>query len=70
MPVYVFALLNLLLAMLVVGGIAGLLLWSVATQHRDHGCHEVRLPRPRRISPRRALVTTELEGPAQEVVLG
>ena len=45
MPVYVYALVNAALAILVVGGIVALELWGIATQHRDPGCAEVRLPR-------------------------
>jgi len=68
MPVYVFALMNLALAALVVGGIVGLLAWSVATQHRDPGCGEIRLSR-RRLTLRRRRLARELERPAQKPVL-
>jgi hypothetical protein len=68
MSVFVFALVNAALALLVVGAVVGLLLWSVLTQHRDHGCHEVRLAR-RRLALRRKRLAPELERPAQELVL-
>lgn len=42
---YVFG--NLVLAALVVGGIVGLLVWAVLTQHHDHKCEDVRLTRRR-----------------------
>jgi len=47
MPVYVYVIVNAVLALLVVGGIAGLQLWSILTQHRDSGCEDVRLRLPR-----------------------
>jgi hypothetical protein len=68
MPVYVFAIINAVLAVLVVGTIAGFLAWSIATQHRHHGCEDIRLARRRRTSRRRS--ARELERPAQEIVLG
>ncbi len=67
MSLYVISLINAGLATLVLGAIVGLLHWSVVTQHRDHGCGEVRLARRR---PARRRLARELERPAQEVVLG
>lgn len=48
MPVYVYALINAILVLLVGGAVIGLQLWSILTQHRDPGCENVRL-RLRRI---------------------
>jgi hypothetical protein len=69
MSLYVIALINAVLATLVLGGIVGLMHWSVLTQHRDHGCGEVRLLR-RRLATRGQRLVRELERPTQEVVLG
>jgi hypothetical protein len=68
MPVFVFAFINLVFAALVVGGIVGLLSWSVATQHRDPGCGEIRLAR-RRLFSRRRRLARQLERPVKELVL-
>jgi hypothetical protein len=69
MSVFVFALVNAALAAVVVGGIVGMMLWSVVTQHRDHGCQQVRLMR-RRSSLSRKPLAGPIERPAQELVLG
>jgi hypothetical protein len=50
---------NLVLAALVVGGIVGLLVWAVLTQHHDHKCEDVRLRR--RITARPAPRHTSAE---------
>lgn len=72
MPVYIYALMNALLALAVIGAVAGLLVWSILTQHRDVGCASVRLRRRRqRIAVSLpALPGVEPERPAQEIVLG
>ena len=70
MSVYLFALVNAVLAAVVIGGIVGLLLWSLVTQHRDHGCQAVRLRHPFLPLRRTRLAARELEGAPQEVVLG
>jgi hypothetical protein len=72
MPVYVYALINASLAMLVLAAIVGVLVWSVATQHRHAGCENVRLRRPRlRIRPKlSALGSDQTQRPPEKVVLG
>ncbi len=74
MPVYVFAIVNAVLAALVVGAIVGMLVWSMLTQHRDPGCAEVRLRlRPRRPQTRVKpldLGARRFERSEQETVLG
>jgi hypothetical protein len=72
MPEYVYVIINAVLALTVLGGVIGLLVWSVATQHRHAGCEDVRLRlRRRRISVSLApLPPLQDERAAQEVVLG
>ena len=38
-----YVILNIVLSALIVASIVGFLMWSVVTQHRDHGCEGVRL---------------------------
>jgi hypothetical protein len=64
-----FIVINALLATFVVGSVAGLLLWAVATQHRDPACAEIRLFRGR-LAARRTRLERQVKRPAQEVVLG
>lgn len=72
MPVYVYALINAVLATAVLVVIVGLLVWSIATQHRHPGSATVRLHRPRlRINGNsRRLGRDQTQRPAEEVVLG
>lgn len=70
MPVYVYAIINAVLALMVLGGIVGPLVWAIATQHRHPGCEAVRLRvRRLRISISFAPLR-EVERPAEEVALG
>lgn len=74
MPVYVYAIVNAVLAASILAGIVGLLVWSVLTQHRQPGCEDIRLRlgRPRAAVRRRQprpLATEDAELPAQELVL-
>lgn len=65
MPVYTYIIINAILATAVVGGIVGLLLWSLRTQHRDPGCAHLRLRR-HRLSIRVSFVPLELPSPVRD----
>jgi hypothetical protein len=72
MPVYVYALMNALLGLGVLGAVVGLLTWSILTQHRQPGCASVRLRRrrPRIAGSVPPLARVEAERPAQKIALG
>ena len=52
-----YLILNILFSILVVGGIVGLLVWSIATQSRDHACEAIgiHIHPQRRVSTKVAL---------------
>jgi hypothetical protein len=38
-----YLIINVVFSAFVVVGVVGLLVWSIATQHRDHGCAQIRI---------------------------